>query len=74
MWSACGTDRGEMVIFALHCRDAQDSDGVRRPTRLQSVRLPVRQLLLVHHLHRILQGQVSATIQHFQFFQSLLNG
>ena len=47
-------------LFSRFCffRDAPDTDRVRGPAHLQGVPLPVRQLLLVHHLYRLLQGKV----------------
>ena len=39
-------------------RDAPNAVWLRRQPDVQSVHLPVHQLLLVDHLHRLLQGQV----------------
>ena len=40
-------------------RDAPHAKRIREPTHLQSVPIPVRQLLLVDYLHRFREGQVS---------------
>ena len=53
---------GFMILgshFSSTCRAPPHSDGVRRQLHHQDVPLPVCQLLLLHLLHRLLQGQVS---------------
>ena len=45
-------------ITILSFRDAPNAVWLRRQPDVQSVHLPVHQLLLVDHLHRLLQGQV----------------
>ena len=46
------------IISTSNFRDAPNAVWLRRQPDVQSVHLPVHQLLLVDHLHRLLQGQV----------------
>ena len=55
------------ISLCFH-RNASNANRVRRQFDIQSVRIPVCELLLLYLLHRVLQGKVSCSFSLLLFF------